>query len=97
MVVHFIAKLLQPPGGDLRQHGALVRNRLGHHDVESADAIGRDEQQAIVVDDVHLADLAAAQVCEGEGLELRDRHTRISSTLSCLSAVSYTSPSPRDS
>src|SRR6185369_14931907 len=79
VMVNIALELREPPRGDLREHGTLVRDRLRHHDVERADTIGRDEQQAIVVDDIHLAHFAAAQMPQRQWLELSDRHTRTSS------------------
>src|SRR5262245_17971879 len=83
VVMNVRLEVAEPPRRDLRQHRALVRDRLGHHDVECAHAIRGDEQQAVVVDDVHFAYFAAAEVLKREGLELRDGHTRTSSRAAC--------------
>jgi hypothetical protein len=79
VMAHEALELAQPPGGDLRQDRALVRDGFGHHDVERADAVGRHEKQAVVVDHVHLADLAAAQMAQGNASEFSHGHTRTSS------------------
>jgi hypothetical protein len=55
-------ELVQPPRGNLRQHNPFVRDRLRHHDVEGANAVGGDEKQAVVVDDVHLAHFAPTEM-----------------------------------
>ena len=47
---HGALEFAKPIGADLGQHRALHRNGLAHHDVEGADAVGGDEQQAVVVD-----------------------------------------------
>ena len=83
VMVHEALELPEPPRRDLCENRALVRNGLGHHDVEGADAIGGDEQQAVVVDDVDLAHLAASQVAQGNAGELGHGHTRTSSASVC--------------
>ncbi len=79
VMMHEALEVPQPPRGDLRQHGAFVRDGLGHHDVERADAIGRHEEEPVVVDDVDLAHFAAAQVAQRDAGELGHGHTRTSS------------------
>ena len=63
-----VGELLEPPGREAGQDGALVRDRLLEHDVEGREAVGRDEQQVALVDLVRLAHLAA--VDEGQALDL---------------------------
>ena len=56
---HHAFELPEPPGADLGQHRALHRDGLGHHDVEGADAVGGEQQHAVVADGVDIAHLAA--------------------------------------
>ena len=48
------------------EHAALVGDRLGHHDVERGDAVGRDHQQPAVAGVVDVADLAGVEVRQVE-------------------------------
>src|SRR5947209_8072223 len=84
MVVDVSLELAKPPRGDLREHRTLVRNRLGHDDVERTHAIGGHQKQTVVVDDIHFTHLSAAQMPQWKGRELRDRHTRTSSARSLV-------------
>ena len=63
---HHAFELAEPPGADLRQHRALHRNGLGHHDVEGADAVGGEQQHAVVADGIDIADLAAPDPWQGQ-------------------------------
>lgn len=47
---------LKPKGGQASQDASLVGNPVGKYPIEGADAIGRDQQQAIakVVNVAHL-------------------------------------------
>ena len=50
---------------DLRQHATLAGNRVGHHHVEGAQAIGGDDQHVLLVDRVDVAHLALMDaLCE---------------------------------
>ncbi len=77
-------ELLEPPRADLGQHRALHRDGLGHDHVEGADAVGGQEQHAVVADGVDIADLAAPdpgkrQVAGehgGHGQTFKARHAR---------------------
>jgi hypothetical protein len=66
VVGHEGAAVLQPPRGDLRKHGALIGNRLFHHDVERADPVGRHDQQPILAHIVDVAHLAAPYQRKGK-------------------------------
>jgi hypothetical protein len=63
VVRYEIAHALEPEPRQLRQHLALVGDAGPEHIVEGRDAIGRDNQQAIV-DLVDVAHLAAAMECQ---------------------------------
>ena len=52
----------EPEAREPGQHAALVGDLRRQDDVEGRDAVARDEQQALVVERVELADLAAADV-----------------------------------
>ena len=67
-----IGQLLEPPGGETSEDGALVRDRLLEDDVEGREAVGGDEQQMPVVNLVRLAHLAA--VDQGQSLDLGAHH-----------------------
>ena len=43
----------------------LPGNRLAHHDVESRQAVGGDDQDLVVADRIVVADLAAAEQRQG--------------------------------
>ncbi|MGY4316941.1 hypothetical protein ACVWW1_006268 [Bradyrhizobium sp. JR3.5] len=60
VVRHSAFELPEPPGADLGQHCALHRNGFRHHHVECRDAVGGEQQHAIVADGVDIAHLAAA-------------------------------------
>jgi hypothetical protein len=59
VVRHDVRKAREPGERHLRQHAALAWDRLLHDDVERAQAIARDHQQAVVADRVVVAHLAA--------------------------------------
>ena len=61
-----VADVIEPERRQLREDLALVGNPGAKHVVEGRDAIGRDDQQ-VVPDFVHVANLAAAM--EGESGE----------------------------
>ena len=63
---HF--NLFEPKSGDLVQDRALVRNRVGQDDVESREAVGRDEEQRFVELE-NFAHLAAAQLADSGEIE----------------------------
>jgi hypothetical protein len=49
---------LEPERRHLREHGALVRDPVRQHDVEGADAVRRDDEQAPVAEVIRVAHLA---------------------------------------
>ena len=49
----------KPPRADLRQHRALHWDGFRHHHVERADAVGGQQQHAIIADRIDIAHLAA--------------------------------------
>ncbi|OIQ70276.1 hypothetical protein GALL_481110 [mine drainage metagenome] len=63
---HNAFKLIEPPGADLGQHRALHRDGLGHDHVESADAVGGEQQHAVVADGIDVANLAAPDPWKGQ-------------------------------
>src|SRR5688572_6586259 len=67
-----VAELLEPPGREARQHGALVGDGLVEDHVERREAVGGDEQEVAVVDLVRLADFPA--VDEGQALDVGGCH-----------------------
>ena len=54
---HHAFELIEPPGADLGEHRALHRDGLGHHHIEGADAVGRQQQHAVVADRVDIGTL----------------------------------------
>src|SRR5215470_10467971 len=52
----------EPERSEAGQHAALVWNGRRQDDIEGGDAVGGNEQQALVVDRVQLPDLAASEV-----------------------------------
>ena len=52
----------EPEPGQPGQDTSLVGDLGGKDDVERRDAVARDQQQALVVEGVQLADLAASDV-----------------------------------
>jgi hypothetical protein len=56
---HHALEPLEPPGADLRQHRAFHRDGLGHHDVKGADAVGGEQEHAILAHGIDVAHLAA--------------------------------------
>jgi hypothetical protein len=60
VVLHGRLQLAEPPGGELSEHGSLVRDSLSHHYVERAHPVSRDQQKALFVNHVDVTDLAAA-------------------------------------
>ena len=63
---HHAFELIEPPRADLGQHCALHRDGLGHHDVECADAVGREQQHAVAACVVDIANLAAPDAEQGQ-------------------------------
>ena len=63
---HHAFEPAEPPRADLRQHRALHRDRLRHHDVEGADAVGGEQQHAVVADGIDIAHLAAPDPWQGQ-------------------------------
>src|SRR6185369_7031668 len=81
---HIFLEPAKPPSRDLSEHGTLVRDRLGHDDIERAHPIGRHEEQAEGIYLIHLADLAPSQVTQGKGRQPSDGHIRTSSRSAML-------------
>ena len=78
----------EPESADLREHRALVRDRLAHHDVEGAHPIGGYEQQPLRIHLVNVAHLATTDLLERQRARGHERHTRSASdaeaSRSCL-------------
>ena len=78
VVRHEVARLREPERREPGEHAALVGDLGRQHDVEGRDPVARDEQQAVVVERVQLADLAArrrgrrCQTCTGSS-SVRER------------------------
>src|SRR5690606_19464323 len=71
-----VAQTIEP---EIRQRGeqhALAGDRVRQHDVECRDAIGRDDQQVLVVDSVDVADFAPSQRREAVETRLEQRLER---------------------
>src|SRR5512141_2919303 len=73
-------ELAQPPRRYLREHFALTRDRLAHHDVEGADTISCDEKHSTIIDCINVADLAPAKPREGQVSPRHQHQTRSSSS-----------------
>ncbi len=54
----------EPEVGDGREHFALARDRVRQDDVVGGEPIGRDNEQALVVNGVDIPDLAAVNQLE---------------------------------
>ena len=63
---HHALELVEPPRADLGQHRALHRDGFGHHNVEGADAVGGQQQHAVVAHGVDIADLATPDPWKGQ-------------------------------
>jgi hypothetical protein len=59
VIGHDVTGAGEPEHRNLVQHTALSRDRIGQHDVERREAIGRDDQHVIVVHGIDIAYLAA--------------------------------------
>jgi hypothetical protein len=59
MVGHQRARAIEPEVADLAEHLALAGDRIGQHDIERGEPVGRDDEQAIAGQLEHVADLAA--------------------------------------
>ena len=70
VVAHDVARQREPVQRERREHAALVGDRRRQDDVEGRDAVGGDEQQAVVAGVVDLPHLAGGEVVERE----RARH-----------------------
>ncbi len=66
MIADDVRGLVEPEIGNLVQHAALARDRIGQHHVEGAQAVGRDDQQVIGVDRIDIAHLAAVEQRQAE-------------------------------
>src|SRR5262249_41160822 len=64
MVGREVGGLLEPEGRQRREGSALVGDGILEHHVEHGDAVGRDDQNADVVDVVEIADLARVHMRE---------------------------------
>jgi hypothetical protein len=56
---------------DLREHGAFVRDAVGHDDVEGGNAVAGDEQET-VTEVKHFADFAGADFFYAREVELQN-------------------------
>ena len=63
---HHAFELPEPVGADLGQHCALHRNGLGHHHIEGADAVGGEQEHAVLADGIDVAHLAAPDLWQGQ-------------------------------
>src|SRR5580658_8270947 len=59
MVRNDVRKKVKPEQRNLRQHPPLMRDAGRQHVVESRNAVGRDEQQALIIQLINIAYLAA--------------------------------------
>ena len=64
MVGDDVTGFVEPEIADLAQHLALAGDRVGQHHVERAEAVGGHDQQALVTEVEHVADLAAVTQVE---------------------------------
>ena len=64
MVGNDVGKEVEPEQRNLAQDAALVRNAGGQHIIEGGNAVGGDEQQALVIELVNVADLSAGMKLE---------------------------------
>jgi hypothetical protein len=65
-----VAEHLEPVAADAGEDLALVRDGLREDDVVRADAVGSNEEEAVVPGVVDLADLARADVGPARHLEI---------------------------
>ncbi len=65
VVRHELARPREPERGQAREHAPLVRDVGGQDDVEGRDPVARDEQEALLVECVDLADLSRGDVGRG--------------------------------
>ncbi len=63
-----VAQPAEPEGGQAREDLALVRDRRRVHDVVGRDAVGGDQQQAVLAHGVDVPHLPACQVRESGGI-----------------------------
>ena len=60
MVRDYVSELLEPEFGESSQHFAFALNRRRQYAIESGNPIGRNNQQALVVDFVDVTNFATA-------------------------------------
>jgi hypothetical protein len=73
MIWHDVRELLEPEIRDRRKHDAFAGNRIGQNDVERRESIRRDDQQALVVDAIDVAHLAARYELETRKIRFEQR------------------------
>src|SRR5258706_12799522 len=73
MIGHHVLGLRKPEQGDLREHFALERDGIRQHDVESRQAIGRDDEQMLGIHIVDIAHLALVNLLQAAKLRLEKR------------------------
>ena len=67
------AEVIEPESGELIEHRAFFRDRIGQNDVEGRDSVGREEEQGISeVED--FPDFAAAELFDSRKIDHRLRH-----------------------
>jgi hypothetical protein len=64
----------EPEARDLIEHAAFAGNGIGQYDIEGRQAIGGDDQQALRVERIDIAHLAAMQALQT--FEIRTRRLR---------------------
>src|SRR6266567_8833174 len=78
MMTDASVELAEPPCRDLRQHCAFERNRLAHHDVEGAHAIGCYKKDTLFVDGINVAHFPPPEERERKLSRCDEHQTRIS-------------------
>jgi hypothetical protein len=59
MIGDYVSQLLKPEFGEPGEHFAFAFDRRRQNAIERRDAIGGDDQQAVIVDGVNIAYFAA--------------------------------------
>ena len=63
---------IEPEQGELGQHAALLRDAGGQHIVEGGDAVGGDEEQMIVTDQIKVADFPAGEKLQAGKISMQE-------------------------
>ena len=64
----------EPEIGNLREHPALVRDRIRQYDVKGRQPIGRHDEHVLIIDGIDVAHLATMD--EGQSLTLESKDSR---------------------